>query len=434
MGKIGGNTEEGPVPVDSRVYSPPAGPDARQGTAGATGRVPGLDGIRGFAVLLVVLSHAHVPFFGPGGIAGVTTFFVLSGFLITGLLLKEHRRTGRIDLLAFWGRRALRLLPALLVFLGVITVLYLTLGWATRSQMTEVLRPVLLYYGNIHIAVGGVLDPFRHTWSLAVEEQFYLVWPLLLTAALFPLRARGSRAAILFAGLVVLTVASAGWRLYQGLHLGEPDVRWLPHTTVFSMTAGGALAVLFDNGWRPGRWALPAGLIALSAYFWLPVALLGPSPWILGPVVYSVFALVLIVSVLGTSSTPLTWEPLRWTGKVSYGWYLWHFPVMYTLMNNPDSVVHYTVALAMVVVVSLGISGISWHYLEEPVQRRFRHRLERVRLAPEAPETPAAVGTSPAPTPAPPEPALPVPDRDLVIDLTDRERLRSTSGSASADR
>ena len=136
-----------------------------QSRAPAGKRVAGLDGVRGLAVLLVVFSHARVPYFGAGGIEGVTAFFTLSGFLITGLLLKEFRVTGRLDLPAFWARRALRLLPALFVFVAVTGLMFWVAGWANRSTLIGWSKPVLLYYSNFALNRHVALGPFRHTWS-----------------------------------------------------------------------------------------------------------------------------------------------------------------------------------------------------------------------------------------------------------------------------
>jgi hypothetical protein len=159
---------------------------------------PALDGVRGVAVLAVVLYHAGLPWAG-GGFLGVELFFVLSGFLITSLLLAEWRQTGGIGLRGFWGRRARRLLPALFALLAVVGAYYALAGPAAavpglRGDGIATLR----YYANWHqIAAGssyfaatGPVSPLTHTWSLAIEEQFYAVWPLVVLAALAPLAAR----------------------------------------------------------------------------------------------------------------------------------------------------------------------------------------------------------------------------------------------------
>jgi peptidoglycan/LPS O-acetylase OafA/YrhL len=348
--------------------------------SGTPGRLAGLDGVRGLAVLIVVMSHAQFRFFGPGGIQGVTTFFALSGFLITGLLLKEFRQNGRIDLLSFWGRRALRLLPALFAFVGVTGLVFLVIGWIDRRTLVVVVKPVLLYYGNLHVIAGGSLGPFQHTWSLAVEEQFYLVWPLLLSAALLLLRGRRRAALWLVVGFLTLTALSVGWRLYAGMVLADRTVAHAPHTTVFSMTAGAALAVAYQRGWRPGRWAGAGAVLVVSAYFWLPPLIPRYAGWVTGPVIYTLLAIGLVACALGEHRTILSARPLRALGTVSYGWYLWHFPLILMLITRHARVRHLTAALWLAVIGSLVVAALSWRYLEQPLQRRFRRRLERAQL------------------------------------------------------
>lgn len=381
-----------------------ADPDSLITAARPTGlRVAGLDGVRGVAVILVVFSHAGVPLFGAGGIEGVTTFFTLSGFLITGLLLKEHRVTGRLDLPAFWGRRALRLLPALFTFVGVTGLFFWVAGWGGRAAVIAWSRPVLLYYGNIAMIEHGqsALGPFRHTWSLAVEEQFYLVWPLVLTPVLMLLCRRRSGWLWLLVGMFALTVMSLGWRLVGGST--GPQGGWVgiaPHTTVFSMTAGAALAVLHERGWRAGRWAGPVAPVVLSAYFWVPEAFPRYAGWVTGPAIYTGLALVLIAGTAGQRRTIFSWRPLRAVGTVSYSWYLWHFPFTLVLVAKMFTVRHLTIALWLGMLVSLLIAALSWRYVERPLQRRFRGRLERVRLAVTPPSVAGDPGSDVDPAPS----------------------------------
>jgi peptidoglycan/LPS O-acetylase OafA/YrhL len=357
------------------------------------------------AVLLVVFSHAHVPLFAPGGIVGVTLFFTLSGFLISGLLLREYDEHGRIDLPAFWGRRALRLLPALYVFLTVISGLWLLFGWSSSPRsMVRAVLPVVGYIGNLTLATGGTIGPFRHTWSLAIEEQFYLVWPLLLLGLLTVLGRRRRRTVWLLSVLVALTVASASWRVWDGVAQGHLHLEaglW-PWATVFSMTAGAALAVVYRAGWRPGRGAGAVSLIALvvllagEALFDPYVALVDAywGGWIWGPLWYTGIGVVLIASVSGSGWSPFLFRPLRGLGTISYGWYLWHLPfVPYVERLSGRWLPH--LAMAGVVVGSLLVAVASWRLVERPLQRRFRHRLERARL------TDAPGSREPAPAPDP---------------------------------
>lgn len=359
-------------------------------------RVAGLDGIRGLAVILVVFSHAQIPWFGPGGIEGVTAFFTLSGFLITGLLIKEYRLSGRVDLIAFWLRRALRLLPALFAFVAIAGAIYVVMGWMDLSHFRDLSRAVVLYYSNFYRAFHGTLGPFSHTWSLAVEEQFYLVWPLLLTPTLVLAGRRRRAGQTVFVLAVLLTLVSVAWRLHPGTTPGHGAVFMLPHTTIFSMTAGACLAVVYERGWRLEHGALPLSLVGASAYFWFPLLRPQWAGWVIGPIFYTLITLVIIAAVSGTRWTPFALRPLRAIGTVSYGWYLWHYPFVLALMHH--RVAHPTAATWMVILGTLGMAGLSWVYLEKPLQRRFRGRLERARLtAGPVAEAPAEGGGTPAP-------------------------------------
>lgn len=139
---------------------------------------PGLDALRGVAVLAVMLGHVNVTGFDSGGWVGVNVFFVLSGFLVTALLLKEHGQSGSIDLIAFYRRRFLRLMPAFVLVVVVVSAVRIFVG---DDHIRANAAASLLYYSNWYrIVSGDDMGPLAHTWSLAIEEQFYLVWPLVL--------------------------------------------------------------------------------------------------------------------------------------------------------------------------------------------------------------------------------------------------------------
>ncbi len=192
---------------------------------------PDIEGLRGLAVLLVVIFHAGLPL--PGGFIGVDVFFVISGFLITGLLLREREQTGRIDLVAFYARRVRRLLPAALVVLLVtLPVAYALFAPLDRGQMVWDGAAAALSVGNIRFALAegdyfanlAAPSPFLHFWSLAVEEQFYLVWPALLLLAAVAWRRRPRRAVWIalfdvFLASLVAAVAAHGQRTQLGLLL-----------------------------------------------------------------------------------------------------------------------------------------------------------------------------------------------------------------------
>jgi peptidoglycan/LPS O-acetylase OafA/YrhL len=362
--------------------------ETRSGAQRRAGRLPGLDGLRGLSVVAVVIAHAQLQWgTTPSSLQGVTTFFVLSGFLITTLLLREREQRGRIDLRAFWGRRALRLLPALFVFVAGTGLVWWLLGMTTLRVFAHQVVPVIFYYANLTRSFDWDLGlgPFPHTWSLAVEEQFYLLWPLVLIALLAAVgRLREPwRSAVLLTVMILLTVASAVCRVKIGLSPGPNynNVHWLPHTTVFSMTAGAALAVVYVRGWRPGRWVRPASFVALPAFFLFPLVLEPRyTGWVIGPVVYTAVALVAIAMVCGSAWTLFELAPLRAIGTVSYGWYLWHLPAL-LLIADPN-ILHRTSWKLVIMLVTLGIAGASWRFIEKPLLTRFKSKLERVRVPP----------------------------------------------------
>jgi peptidoglycan/LPS O-acetylase OafA/YrhL len=298
---------------------------------------PDIEGLRGIAILMVVLYHIGLPGVG-GGFSGVDVFFVLSGYLITDLLVKEAERTGKISLVQFYARRARRLLPAAILVL-VVTFLagavvyspleqefYAKSGLATAAYLSNVhfMREATDYF-----ATEISHDPFLHTWSLAVEEQFYLVWPLLVA---WGLTRGGSRrrlvtlitmvSAIALVGCVLLTMRYKPWAFF-----GSPARAW-----EFGL---GGLATLLPVTLLRSRPALCramgwAGLIgiAISA-----VALTGdmpfPGPAAMLPVLATAAVLIGGAGAPGEGvSVVLSTAPVQHVGRLSYSWYLWHWPVL----------------------------------------------------------------------------------------------------------
>ncbi|MEV6844627.1 acyltransferase [Actinoplanes sp. NPDC051411] len=232
-----------------------------------------LDGIRALAVASVVLFHAGVPGLA-GGFLGVDTFFVLSGFLITSLLLTERQTRGRIDLKRFWTRRARRLMPALLAVLLATVVVgrfvldgdalgllrtdaYAALGYVANWRM--------IFRGTGYVAATATASPLQHTWSLGIEEQFYLLWPLLITAVTAVLAFRRARAA-----LVVSCCAGAGLSQLLCAHFFRPEsigrAYYGTDTRAQALLIGAALAVALTpaGGVRAGRRPPPAGRAGLA--------------------------------------------------------------------------------------------------------------------------------------------------------------------------
>jgi len=346
--------------------------EALRDTGWRLGRRRGLDGFRGLAIMLVVAAHATVPGFADGGVTGVTLFFVLSGFLITSLLVEERRESGRIDLRAFYRRRALRLLPALAVFLAAMVGAALcahALGRGSES-VTAVARDVLaalFFSANWFRVAGTLLGRMSHTWSLAIEEQFYLVWPAALIGLSLLARRSGIRAALIGAAAASIALRFAlytGPAAYDRVYFGTD-------TRADALLLGCLLAlVLEERMLRVPALATAAALgaiLAASAYD----STRFDVTW--SPTIAS-FASVVIVASLATSgpATALfSWAPLVQAGRISYGLYLWHIPI-YGELSSPLARYPLPVRAIVPFVLALAVSIASYRYVERPFLRRKR--------------------------------------------------------------
>lgn len=322
------------------------------------GRRPALDGIRGLAILAVLLAHFDNPYTNPltgAGAIGVTVFFTLSGFLITALMLDEYARSDRVRFGAFYRRRALRLLPALLVVLAFVVAVE-AVGAPTGVSPGMGLA-VLFYYSNFWQLAHPGLNGLSQTWSLSIEEHFYLVWPVL-----FVLGARWGRRGIglVGAGLLALSVLS------MSMTDGRAQ-EWGSLSRASSIIAGCLLA-LWMSGRREGR---TRPLVAGAA-----VALLAPlavmhdglpiEAYLLGVPALTVVALWAAAQGAGPGWLSARW--LRWLGARSYAVYLWHYPLIHTVgVTSP-----WWVRPAVLVPLSLLIAEVSWRFVERPAQRLGR--------------------------------------------------------------
>jgi peptidoglycan/LPS O-acetylase OafA/YrhL len=335
---------------------------------------PDIQGLRAVAVTLVVLSHAGVSQLA-GGYVGVDVFFVISGFLITSLLARELAATGGISIRRFYARRALRLLPASTL------VAVVTLGGAwlflSRIRFEEYAGDALgslLYAINLRLAATETdylsestpPSPFQHFWSLAVEEQFYLLWPLLL---LLSWRLTRGRPRLLAVPLTVLCLAS----FWLSVSLTDPGpASWAyfgSHTRVWELGAGSLLALCAGRLARLPATASAAmtwtGLAAIAlAAAWYDQDTPFPGHHALLPVLGA--ALVLAG---GAGNRLLAARPLTWLGGLSYGWYLWHWPVLllgpYALNRPAPATVPLALALSG---VALLLAWLTLHLVENPVR------------------------------------------------------------------
>jgi peptidoglycan/LPS O-acetylase OafA/YrhL len=326
-------------------------------------RRPVLDGLRGIAILLVMLMHTGLL---AGGYIGVDVFFALSGFLITTLLCEEWERTGSISFRGFYERRARRLLPGLLLLVGGFALLYVTLhpftGWPLGARaLTTLLFVNNWVVGLGHTAVLGALNP---TWSLAEEDQFYLVWPLLLWLLL---RRRTSAPAML--GILALAIVSLVAMVPTIEHLDPRyDLYYSPLGRGAELLVGCAAAIAWRHRLVPApvRWRVTGWLLA-AALGGLLLLRNVPSDWIyLGAVAV---AAPLLVNLLANPRTALAravgCAPLRATGRISYGLYLFNL-VIHNLLSHYLPGRSTWLYAACVFPLTFLVAGASWRFVEAP--------------------------------------------------------------------
>ena len=377
--------------------------------------LPALDGLRALAVVAVMVYHANSAWL-PGGFLGVEVFFVLSGYLITLLLLAEHDRDGSIDLRSFWARRARRLLPALFAVLTLVAVVATLLRPETLGKVRGDIIAGFFYGSNwfqlwvgAGYAASGDFAPLRHLWSLAVEEQFYLLWPLVMVAITRRRVIQVGRVVLIFVGsALVITLLVA--LLHHGGPIGEcavtPDAYWQISGRCFSIAdvlylstptraSGLLLGAAFAMVWRPNavmRGKLgqrPARLDVVGIFGLAGLALLVTKVHYLmadpsgagtiadgslmrGGFLWTDLATLAILGALvhrrSTIGRVLATPPLLWLGTRSYGLYLYHWPI-YQIIRRvagvPLSLIEFMVAM----LVTVAVAEVSYRYLEMPIRR-----------------------------------------------------------------
>jgi peptidoglycan/LPS O-acetylase OafA/YrhL len=350
-----------------------------------------LDGVRGLAILLVVAAHVGLPLRW-GGMSGVTLFFVLSGYLITALLIREWDRFGSISLWRFWGRRALRLLPALFLLLALVPVLLLATHDRRLATYPEAAVASALYIGNwLRVHDGMDLGVLNHLWSLSVEEQFYVVWPLLFVAILTWFRRRAL--SIVFT-LAALATCYSVWSL--GSYITT-------ETNAFALLLGVCLAFVLAEVQSRG-WELPHSsplvpfvvMVAVSAF---PGHGTATDETLFRPlgVLYALVGVWLVATAALGHSRLVGSRVLVFFGTISYALYLWH----QTLINSLLLGAHTVPRNAALVAAAVLVSWLSWVLVERPAGRlRGRLRLDREAQTPvdvATVERPLVSATTPVP-------------------------------------
>ena len=341
-------------------------------------RLLALDGLRGLAILLVIAHHQLIPIPITGGFLGVDLFFVLSGFLITSLLVEEFDATGGISLRHFYTRRILRLAPALALYLVVTLAVILR---TNRAQFLEALKSVgfaLTYMTNWRMAFSSSppLDPTAIIWSLSIEEQFYILWPPTLLALML-LRVKRSH---LIAGLTLLIATIAMHRYILWTHRVDLHRLYYGTDTRADAPLLGCLIALIPLKLSNPKLVriFQAGGVVAAVGLGLLVIEMDFSNQFLYRGGYTLVALLAALLTWTTVNAPLQyfshlleWSPLRWLGKISYGLYLWHWLLLqtttfYALFGSWDPWVRF--------IVALGVSAACFYLIERPfnlLKRKF---------------------------------------------------------------
>nr|WP_225952910.1 acyltransferase family protein [Mycobacterium sp. OAS707] len=409
-----------------------------------------MDGIRAVAVALVLAEHGGLPGVS-GGFLGVDVFFVLSGFLITSLLLDEFRTKGRIRLRDFWIRRARRLLPALLAMvLAVVAVRKLFPTEATASLRDDAVASffwmsnwAFVAQKTDYFSQGAPPSPLQHTWSLGVEEQYYLIWPLLVlgVAALCWRRLRLAVFVLAVAGVVASATAAI---------LMAPEVNRVyfgTDTRIQALLIGAAAAALLVRDWtvltsggtlirtQYRRWAATAlsvvglaGLAVLAHY-----ATGSARDFRYGLLIAVALSAVLVVAPVAMDQTSpvaraLAWRPLVWLGAISYGVYLWHWPIFLALNGERTGWSGWPL-FALRCAATVAVATASWWLLEQPIRRWRPVIVPMLPLAGATAATAAVITMTVVPIePKPADPAASSIDSAALVSPERPVEVKSPSG------
>lgn len=335
---------------------------------------PALDGLRAIAAMLVLFFHAGVPFLA-GGYLGVDVFFVLSGFLITSILILEFRSTGRIQFSSFYARRARRLLPAALVVLLVTAVVYRNVAPPVALLENEGgFVAAAVYLSNWffmaqsqdYFAEAAYPSPVLHYWSLSVEEQFYVLWPALLIGILIAVRRRPQ---LVLPAMVVL--AAAGVAVSAWLTASAPESAYFNTIArVYQLLLGAVLAAWVVRSTIRSRPRIGASLATMGLIGLVTLAVVDPSPWLGGVLACAATLAVLAGNEFGAGGVArvLSARPMRALGRWSYSIYLWHWPVI--VIGGIIGVLPAPLPLrvAAVTAVTIALASLTYRFVERPFQ------------------------------------------------------------------
>lgn len=375
---------DGSSPTTARP-SPAGGRSVTPAAAGhRPGYHPALDGLRGAAVVAVLVFHNGFSW-ATGGFLGVSTFFTLSGFLITSLLLVEHDRHGRTDLRGFWARRFRRLLPASWACLAGVVVFGATVASTAQLEslrvellaaLAEIANWQLIWSGTSYADIFTAPSPVQHFWSLAIEEQFYLLFPAAMVGLFALGRRRGDVRRTVALGLGLALVASlAATALLQGAPIDR--IYYGTDTRSAELTVGALLAVWLHGRRIPRAWTdlvvwLGLAGLALTIIAWSVVDL--DDRWLYrgGFAAFAVVSATVILAATqarGPVRAALAWEPLRRLGLISYGVYLFHWPIFLWLTPDRTGLRPWPL-FALRVAVTLVVALASYVLLERPIRLR----------------------------------------------------------------
>ncbi len=328
------------------------------------------------AVLFVVLMHAEYYFFDPdiayfsGGFLGVDLFFVLSGFLITRILLNSFMRHGYVHYKQFYLNRILRLFPALALLLLVYSAFSLTEIIGQAFDIEAIVAIVFYYFNWFIISTLQTPEGLGHMWSLAVEEQFYLLWPLVFAVLLRNL----SRTRLMLASILALIAFTAIWRAY----LWQADTSWLvlyirTDTRIDSILMGGFLACLLHKNLLQIPHVKILSPLAAIALILSVFNFTRESPFLYmgGFTLIAILASVLIFHAVNGDNRRTVffdWAILRWLGKISYGLYLWHMPI-FSLISGQNMLGPGLWQALLSIVLLVTVTLLSWHCIERPALR-----------------------------------------------------------------